>query len=428
MNEEMGLPSGQKIAVVGGGVAGIVAAYLLQQRHEVTLFEQNDYLGGHTHTIEITEGPDAGTAVDTGFIVLNDATYPLFQKFLAQLGVKTRVSDMSFGYQSHKSGLVYAGTDINGLFAQRRNLVNPRFLRFLLEIARFCRQALDDLENETLPQVSLGDYLQKGRFSSYMIDNYLTPMAAAIWSTPIERVVDFPVGPFLYFLRNHGLLSLRNRPQWRTVTGGSYTYVKAFTKTFQGEMHLSTSVKAIRREDQRVVLTLGKGPAFICDQVVIASHADQALRLLEVPTALEQRLLSAWRYQKNHTVLHTDSSVLPKIKHAWASWNFIREPNGDAESLVYVTYYMNRLQGLDVGKDYCVTLNCRGSLRGGQVIAEMDYHHPLYTQESMATQDELPQLNGQNRTFFCGSYFGYGFHEDAVRAGAAVGRAFGVPL
>ena len=428
MNNATRHPRGQRIAVVGGGVAGIVAAYLLQQHHDVTLFEQNDYLGGHTHTIEITDGPDAGAAVDTGFIVLNDATYPLFQKFLAHLGVETRVSDMSFGFQCRKTGLVYAGTDLNGLFAQRRNLVNPKFLSFILEIARFCRQALKDLEQQSIPRVSLGEYLHSGRFSSYMVDNYLVPMAAAIWSTPALRVVDFPAGPFLYFFRNHGLLSMRNRPLWRTVAGGSYSYVKAFSKMFQGQLHLSTPVQSIQRDDRQVVIRLASGSTFKCDQVVIASHADQALRLLEGPTELEQRLLSPWKYQKNHTVLHTDSSVLPKLKHAWASWNFTREPGGDAEHPVYVTYYMNRLQGLEVNRDYCVTLNRREPFHAEQVIAAMDYHHPLYTHESMATQKDLSQLNGQNRSYFCGSYFGYGFHEDAVTAAVAVGRSMGIEL
>lgn len=427
MNSEA-LAAGQKIAVVGGGVAGIVAAYLLQQRHDVTLFEQNDYLGGHTHTIEITKGPDAGVAVDTGFIVLNDATYPLFKAFLARLGVETRISDMSFGFQCRKTGLVYAGTDLNGLFAQRRNLISPRFLSFLLEVARFCRQALEDLEQGEIAQITLGEYLHKGQFSSYMVDNYLVPMAAAIWSTPALRVIDFPAGPFLYFFRNHGLLSMRNRPQWRTVVGGSYSYVKVFAKTFNGQINLSSSVQSIRREDQHATLKLGDGTTHNFDQIVIASHADQALRLLEDPSELEKRLLSPWQYQKNHTVLHTDSSVLPELKHAWASWNFTREAGVDAEQPVYVTYYMNRLQGLNVSKEYCVTLNRREDFADKEVVAVMDYHHPLYTDESMATQKELSKLNGQNRTYFCGSYFGYGFHEDAVRAGNEVGKAFGVSL
>ncbi len=422
------LPSGQKIAVVGGGVAGIVAAHLLQQHHQVTLFEQNDYLGGHTHTIEITQGPDAGLAIDTGFIVLNDATYPLFRKFLGRHGVETRVSEMSFGFQCHQTGLVYAGTDFNGLFAQRRNLLSPTFYRFLLEILRFCKQARDDLDRGAIASITLGEYLEQGHYSTFMVDNYLVPMAAAIWSTPAMQIHDFPAGPFLHFFRNHGLLSFRNRPKWRTVVGGSYAYVKAFAGEFTGTLHLEAMVNRVIREPNQVRLAFADGTTQGFDQVIIATHADQALRLLQDPDELEQQLLSPWQYQCNHTVLHTDSSLLPQQEHAWAAWNFTREASDEVERPVFVTYYMNRLQGLNARHDYCVTLNRREPFRAESVIAEMNYHHPLYSFDSMATQSELPSLNGRNRTYFCGSYFGYGFHEDAVRAGVAVGEAFGVSL
>lgn len=422
------LDRGRKIAVIGGGVAGIVSAYLLQQRHEITLFEQNDYLGGHTHTIEINDGPDAGLAVDTGFIVLNDATYPLFQKFLARVGVHSRVSDMSFGFQCRQTGLVYAGTDLNGLFAQRRNLVRPRFWRLLMEIARFCRQARQDLAKGGIPPVTLGQYLETGRFSAFMADNYLVPMAAAIWSTPAQQVTDFPAEPFLQFFRNHGLLSFRNRPNWRTVVGGSHAYVKAFMHDFKGRLHLQAPVRQVARTANGVTLTLNDGETLPFDQVVIATHADQALRLLKEPSALEQRLLSAWRYQRNHTVLHTDASLLPEQKQAWAAWNFTRDSGAGKDRPVFVTYYMNRLQGFSAQRDYCVTLNRCQPFDPQTVIAEIDYHHPLYSFASMATQAELPLLNGQQNTYYCGSYFGYGFHEDAVKAGVAVANAFGVEL
>jgi predicted NAD/FAD-binding protein len=422
------LESGQKIAVVGGGVAGIMAAYLLQERHEITLLEQNDYLGGHTHTIDIKDGPDAGIAVDTGFIVLNEATYPLLQKFLTRLGVATRVSEMSFGFQCLQSGLVYAGTDLNGLFAQRRNLVNPKFFRFLLEIMRFSKQARHDLEKGNFPAITLGQYLADGGFSSFMIDNYLVPMAAAIWSTPALQIADFPAEPFLRFFSNHGLLSFSNRPQWRTVVGGSHAYVKAFIRDFRGRLHLEAPVRAIRRQHDGVRISLADGESLVFDQVIIAIHADQALCLLEDPSALETRLLAPWCYQRNHTVLHTDSSLLPRQKRAWAAWNFTREAKNGMQRPVFVTYYMNRLQGLAAQRDYCVTLNRQAELRSETVIATMDYLHPLYSFASMATQAELPQLNGQQRSWFCGSYFGYGFHEDAVRSGVAVANAFGVFL
>ena len=418
----------QKIAVIGGGVAGIVSAYLLQQQHQVTLFEQNDYLGGHTNTIEITEGPDAGLAVDTGFIVLNDATYPLFRKFLARLGVATRVSEMSFGFQCLQSGLVYAGNDLNGLFAQRRNLVNPSFYRFLQEILRFGRNAKKDLAAGTVPQVTLGEYLQQGKYQQFMIDNYLLPMAAAIWSTPTMQAAEFPAAAFLRFFSNHGLLSFRNRPQWRTVVGGSYAYVKAFQKVFTGTIHLDAAVQQVFREQGGVRLQLKNGEAQHFDQVVIASHADQALRLLGDPSQEEQRLLSPWNYQLNHTVLHTDASLLPPQKAAWSAWNFTRE-RGEADTRpVFVSYYMNLLQGLKAERDYCVTLNRQQEFRPASVIAEFNYYHPQYDFDALATQAELPQLNGQCNSWFCGSYFGYGFHEDAVRSAVEVAKGFGVSL
>ena len=419
----------QKIAVVGGGVAGIVSAYLLQQQHQVTLFEQNDYLGGHTNTIEMTDGPDAGLAVDTGFIVLNEATYPLFQTFLARLGVETRNSEMSFGFQCLQSGLVYAGNDLNGLFAQRRNLVSPEFYRFLWEINRFNSDARKALAEGSVPAVTLGDYLQQKNYAAFMVNNYLLPMAAAIWSTPTLRAADFPAEAFLRFFKNHGLLSLRNRPQWKTVVGGSFAYVKAFQQQFSGEIILNAGVKKIFREADGVRLQLGDGHTEQFDRVVIATHADQALRLLGDPSDAEQRLLSPWQYQLNHTVLHTDASLLPEQRAAWSAWNFTREVVDDADTQpVFVTYYMNLLQGLEAQRHYCVTLNRRESFRPETVIAEFDYQHPQYSFAALATQAELPTLNGQRNSWFCGSYFGYGFHEDAVRSAVAVAADFEVRL
>ena len=426
MNKQ--IEAGQNIAVVGGGVAGIVAAYLLREKHQVTLFEQNDYLGGHTNTIEIPDGPDAGLAVDTGFIVLNDATYPLFRKFLDRLGVATRNTEMSFGFQCLETGLVYAGTNLNGLFALRRNLVNLAFLRFLMEVGRFNNRARVDLQQSRVPAVTLGEYLQRGRFSKTMIENYLLPMAAAIWSTPALRVTDFPAHAFLRFFSNHGLLSIQDRPQWQTVVGGSHAYVKAFQREFRGDIRLRAGVRRILRQENGIRLQLAGGEIRSFDQVVVAGHADQALRLLGDPSGEEQRLLSAWTYQSNRTVLHTDASLLPVRKAARAAWNFTREAAGEDGRPVFVTYYMNRLQGLQATRDYCVTLNRRDDFRPETVIAEFDYHHPRYDFAALEVQPHLPQLNGQRRTWFCGSYFGYGFHEDAVRSAVAVGAGFGAGL
>ena len=405
----------QKIAVIGAGISGLASAWLLSRHHEVTLFEAGDYLGGHTHTVTIEEGPDAGTGVDTGFIVFNEATYPLFIAFLDQLGVASRATEMSFGFHCRETGFTYAGNNLNGVFSQRANLVSPRFWRFLLEIGRFCRQAEADLAGDA-DLGTLADYLARHRFQPFMADHYLAPMAAAIWSTPAGRVTAFPARSFLRFFKNHGLLDLRHRPRWRTVSGGSHSYVRAFRDRFRGAIRLDSPVQQVRRADDGVELAFADRSAERFDAVVVAAHADQALRLLADPSADESRLLGAWRYELNTTVLHTDTSVLPPVERAWACWNFRRERGDQGERPVYVTYSMNLLQGLATRRHYLVTLNRPGGYDEGQVLARMDYHHPLYTDASMATQAALPSLNGVRRTWFCGSYFGYGFHEDAVRS------------
>ncbi len=403
------------VAVIGGGVAGIVAAHLLQKTHQVTLFEQGNYLGGHTHTITIPDGADAGTPVDTGFIVFNEATYPRFIDFLAELGVPSRLTEMSFGFHCQETGLVYAGNDLNGLFSQRLNLLRPRFYRFLLEIGRFCRQAKVDVETQK-ELGSLAEYVRRHRFLPFMVDNYLKPMAAAIWSTPTAEVTAFPARSFLLFFRNHGLLDLWNRPAWRTVTGGSSSYVDAFTASFTGVVHLNTRIRRIFRADSGVQVQFADQHHENFQQVVLATHADQTLRLLGDPSPEETRLLGPWQYQENNTVLHTDLSVLPPMRRAWSCWNFRREGGGSADQPAYVTYAMNLLQGLTTSRQYLVTLNRPGAYDEKKVIARMVYHHPTYTNASMATQDGLPTLNGVRNTWFCGSYFGYGFHEDAVRS------------
>jgi predicted NAD/FAD-binding protein len=403
------------VAVIGGGVAGIVASHLLQKTHQVTLFEQGDYLGGHTHTITITDGPDAGTPVDTGFIVFNEATYPHFIDFLAELGVTSRLTEMSFGFHCLKTDFIYAGNDLNGLFSQRGNLLKPQFYRFLLEIGRFCRQGKIDVESQ-LDLGTLREYVRHHQFLPFMVENYLKPMAAAIWSTPTAEVTDFPARAFLRFFRNHGLLDLWNRPAWRTVAGGSNSYVKAFTASFGGSVLLNTKIRKIFRTDGGVQVQFADQHHEVFDRVVLATHADQTLTLIGDPTPEEMRLLSPWQYEQNNTVLHTDLSVLPPVRRAWSCWNFRREGNGSNTEPAYVTYAMNLLQGLASNKQYLVTLNRPNDYDDKQVIARMVYHHPTYTNASMATQASLPTLNGVRNTWFCGSYFGYGFHEDAVRS------------
>jgi uncharacterized protein len=403
----------RRVAVIGGGVAGIVAAHLLQDTCEVTIFEKEDYLGGHTHTVSVPHGPDAGTPVDTGFIVFNEATYPLFIRFLEELEVPSRETQMSFGFHCERTGFFYAGTDLAGIFAQRSNVFSLRYYRFLFEIARFCRQGKADLtQGQTLG--TLDDYVARHRFSPFMVENYLLPMAAAIWSTPAGRVGQFPALSFLRFFNNHGLLSLLDRPKWRTVAGGSCSYVRAFLRRFRGTVRLEAPIARVLRGAAGVSVEVAGEEPRIFDDVFIAAHADQALRLLGDPSPEESRLLGAWRYEENTTVLHTDVSVLPPTPKAWACWNFRREAK--EESRVYVTYAMNLLQGLRAQKQYLVTLNRPSPHEDSQVLASLVYHHPVYTRDSMDTQSALASLNGQRSTYFCGSYFGFGFHEDAVRS------------
>lgn len=416
-----------KVAVIGAGVAGITAAHILQQGHEVTLLEKGDYVGGHTRTVVIEDGPDAGTAVDTGFIVCNDKTYDNFHKLLGRLGVAVRWSDMSFGFHDERTGFQYAGTDLNGLFAQRRNLLNPRFYQLLLEIARFSRQAIADLGRKDLYEVSLGDYLAGHRFGPSFVNDYVVPMGSAIWSTAPGKMLSFPAGTFIHFFRNHGLLSLENRPRWQTVEGGSHAYVKAFLSQFKGSVETSVEIESVRREPAGVSIRIG-GAWRGFDRVVFATHADQVLPLLEAPTETEKKLFGAWQYEKNRVVLHTDISVMPALRRAWASWNYTRERVSHEGNALSMTYDMNRLQGLKTEREYCVTLNRLQPIRPDAIIREFVYTHPLYTKESVATQGPLSRLGGEMNTHYCGSYFGYGFHEDAVKSGVAVGRRFALEL
>jgi len=420
--------SPSKIAVVGAGVAGLTAAYILQRRHHVTLFEQNDYAGGHTHTVILPDGPDKGTPVDTGFIVMNHRNYPLLTRLLEQLGVQLRDSEMSFSYWDERTGLQYSGGGLNGLFAQRRNLVRPAFLRMVREIFRFFREAERDLAAGGLREQPLGDYLQRRRYSEMFVRHHLVPMAAAIWSTPDARMMEFPADPFLQFFHNHGLLTVNERPQWRTVMGGSHSYVKRMLADFRGEVRLCAPIASVRRFEDRVALATAAGAVGEFDEVVIAAHADEALGMLADPSGAERRLLGAWVYQPNDTVLHTDTSAMPPLHRIWSSWNYTRERGSDPAGPAALSYWMNRLQGLQTSAPLFVSLNRQAPLAADRVVMRTVYHHPTYSREALASQAELPSLNGKRRTWYCGSYFGYGFHEDAVRSAVELVRGFGLDL
>lgn len=415
-----------KIVVIGAGVAGLTAAWLLQRRHHVTLLEKNNYAGGHTHTVIIPEGPDAGTPVDTGFIVLNDRNYPLLHRLLADLGCPTRWSNMSFSYWDKGSGLQYAGTSLNGLFAQRVNLFRPAFYSLLREIVRFCRLARRALHGATLGPLTLQQFLERERISPAAARDYIVPMSAAIWSAPQEDMHRFPARTLLRFWENHGLLSLENRPRWQTIVGGSHSYVNAMLLNFRGRVRLNSRLRCVRRTPQGAEVEFEDGSRETFDRVVLAAHADESLKLLDDPSPTESRLLGAWQYRRNQTILHTDTSLLPPLRRAWASWNYLREPGASATAPVTVTYWMNLLQGLRTRRTYCVTLNPHRPIDDRHVIRALAYDHPVYSPEAVAIQAELPTLNGPRNRYFCGSYFGYGFHEDAVRSGVAAANLLGI--
>ena len=422
-----------RIGVIGAGVAGLTAAYILQRKHDVTLFEKNDYIGGHTRTVVVPDGPDAGTPIDTGFIVLNDQTYPTLNRFLERLGVSVRFSDMSFSFQCQRSGLQYAGTNsmglssLNNVFAQRRNLFKPRFWRFIQDYQRFNKQSIIDLETGRLKQQTLGKYVEDQNYSTDFIEHYVLPIGAAIWSTPTHKMADFPAETFVRFFKNHGFLSTPQPARWQTVLGGSHQYVKAFLKGFNGKVVLKAEIDTIRRQGDRTVVKMRNQSELNFEHLVVATHADQALALLADPTEEEKKLLGTWQYEKNHAVLHTDQSVMPTSRHAWASWNYKREVSTDGREPLSVTYYLTRLQGLSTQNRYFVTLNGQPVI-DGSVISETEFTHPVYDFAALNSQSRLSRLNqkpvdssvaGIN---YCGSYFGYGFHEDAARSGEEVAK------
>ena len=396
------------IAIIGTGIAGNVASYHLNRQHDITVFEANDYIGGHTHTHEISHN-GLSYQVDTGFIVFNHKTYPNFINLLAELGVEQQLSTMSFGVRCEKTGLEYMGSTLNSLFAQRRNLLRPSFWKMIIEILRFNKEGrrlvVDDIDD-----ITLGEYLQRGNYSKGFIDYYLIPMAAAVWSADMQIMYQFPARYLIRFFQNHGLLNVNDRPDWFVIKGGSKTYAKALTEPFRDKVRLAAPVQSIRRADDGVFLTSRFGEEKF-DAVFIASHSDQALALLADPTETELEVLGAIKYQSNEVLLHTDESVLPTSRRAWAAWNY-HLLAGD-QTRVPVTYNMNILQGFDCPEQFCVTLNNSDAIDPIKVLKRIHYHHPIYTPESVAAQARHAEVN-KGRTFYCGAYWRYGFHEDGV--------------
>jgi predicted NAD/FAD-binding protein len=407
--------------VIGAGVAGLTAAHRLQNRFRVVLFEREQRPGGHTNTIVIPDGPDAGVPVDTGFIVFNDRNYPRFRALLAELGGNARPSDMTFSYHDEATGFHYAGTSLDGLFSHRPSLVSPAWWGTIADVVRFNSRARRDLASGVVAGFTLGQYLDRLKLSRGFATRYLLPMGAAIWSSSHDDLRNFPAESFLRFFEQHGLLGVTGAPQWFTVEGGSRTYVRALLDRFRGEVRLGRPVRAVRRNGGGIEVSTDAG-AERFDHVVIAAHADEALALLADASADERKSLGAWRYSRNHTVLHTDVRVLPPRRRAWASWNYTREPGAAVagEAPVSMTYWMNRLQRLNAHHEYCVTLNRITPIPEEHIVMETTYAHPVFDRPALDSQPALGTLQGVRGTWFCGSYHGWGFHEDAVRSAHGV--------
>ena len=416
-----------KIAIIGAGISGNVVARGLHRHHEITVFEGGDHVGGHSHTHQLEVGGRPVT-VDTGFIVYNNLTYPRFSALLAELGVESRATAMSFSVRNEMSGLEYASTSINTLFAQRCNLLRLRFHRMWREILRFNRQASALPEAHPHHDTTLGDYVREHGFSPEFVHNYLLPMASAIWSAAPADIGAMPARFLIGFFRNHGMLSVNDRPQWRTVCGGSAQYVARLVAPFRARIQLRTPVAGVRRSAQGVQLRLAGGETRQFDRVFFACHSDQALALLEDASAVERAVLGAMPYQENEIVLHTDTRLLPQRRLAWAAWNY--HVTHEPAERVCVTYNMNILQALDSTETFCVTLNRSSAIDPAKILRRLSYQHPLFTRAAVAAQARLPQINGVNRSYFCGAYWRYGFHEDGVVSAEAALACFAreVPL
>lgn len=413
-----------RVAIIGGGISGNICGYLLHDSHDVTLFTADSHNGGHTHT-HCIEFENRKLHVDTGFMVYNQRTYPFFVKLLERLGIRSKKSDMSFSVRCERSNLEYSGSSVNGLFAQRSNVLRPAFYRMLLDILRFNREAPRALELCS-DSLTLQSYLSKNRYSDYFIQNYLVPLGASIWSARADRFLAFPLKFLIAFLDNHGLLQVRNRPQWYTIEGGAQRYVEVMTQGFKNSIRLDCPVERVDRSSDSVKLHTRSGAALEFDRVIFATHADTTLALLSKPTPKETEILSQFEFQQNKAILHTDQRLLPKSRRAWASWNY--HVSDESAAPASVTYDVNRLQSHGCSQPICVTLNPTHEIDEHHVIKKMLYRHPVFSTGTITTQNRQQEINGENNSFFCGAYWGFGFHEDGLRSGLAVAKCFGKEL
>ena len=413
------------LAIIGTGIAALGCAHFLHERFHLTLYEQNDYAGGHTNTIVVEESGRA-VPIDTGFMVFNHVTYPLLTRLFRELSVATQPTDMSFRVQHRPSGLEYNGGSLNLLFGQRRNLVNPRHWRMLTQINRFNREAVAALSDERFASYSLNEYVVDRGYGDDMLHRYLVPMSSAVWSAPPEKMLDFPALTLLRFWHNHGFLGLDTQHPWYTVTGGARTYVARITAPFRDRVQLRRKASLITRTDNQATVTGADGAACSFDKVILACHADQALRLLGDPTVLESRLLGEFHYQPNVATLHTDASFMPLTRRCWAAWNYRLDAGGSGGLVPTTHYWMNRLQRVSEQQDYFVSLNAHDRIAPGKVLRRIDYEHPLFNLAAIAAQKELPSLNRLSpvqTTYYAGAWFNYGFHEDGFASGLECARA-----
>jgi predicted NAD/FAD-binding protein len=419
---------GMRVAIVGSGVSGLVSAHLLHPEHQITMYEADNRVGGHVNTVTV-ELDDGIHAVDTGFIVYNERTYPAFTKLLAQLGVQTQPSDMSFSVSCAETGLEYRTTNANTLFAQRRNLARPSFLRLLADIPRFNRGARRLIDSEDLT-TTLADFLDEGGYSRSFVDHYIVPLGASIWSADPARFSRFPMAALARFFDRHGLTSPAERPRWRSITGGAARYVERLVAPFEDRIRLGSPVRRIERDEAGVTVYTDSNGGEHFDRVVLATHSDQSLRLLARPTPVEEQVLGAIGYQPNRATLHTDRSALPRSRRAWAGWNYIHlaHHGGERPHQASLTYNANRLQSIASAQPLCTTLNRDGVIDPAAVIASFDYEHPVFDETAMRAQRCHDRLNGTLNTYYCGAYWGWGFHEDGVQSALVAMRHFGRSL
>ena len=412
-----------KVAVIGTGISGLTSAYLLHKSCDIHLFEAADRIGGHTATVDVNYlGRDY--AIDTGFIVYNDWTYPNFIKLMDRLGIESQPTEMSFSVSCRNTGLEYGGNNVNSLFAQRRNIANIPYLRMLMNIIRFNKEAIRDLESGNIAEsITLAQYLQANGYGELFASHYLVPMGSAIWSATLQSMLQFPLLFFVRFFKNHGLLSVSNRPQWRVLKGGSRAYLKPLSAPFADRIQLNSKIEHVQRESDRVVITFVGGHSQIFDQVIFACHSDQALALLADASEQELDVLGAIPYRNNEVTLHTDSTILPAAKAAWSSWNYHLGKKSDKPPAL--SYNMNILQGIESDTTFVVTLNASELVDKNKILAQFNYAHPVFSLKAIAAQARWQEINGVNKTWFCGAYWQNGFHEDGCVSGIRVAKALG---